>query len=235
LSDPFEFSDEPIDTGFVTATVTTSESEPVREVALTPLAVQAAKALVNLPDISAVELAQMAREIAQDIGLLGTIINKHKLTQAQYDFLEKHNAFFRSTLESEIRNWQSIRSTEVRLRLQAQAALEQQMPGLATRMGNTAEKLGDAVEAAKLFARIAGVDAGTNGPASIGEKYTITIDLGADTSIVIGAQSAAPSGHSPDGFEPLRRNAQGQGQQGALRRNARGQGNIQTLPAIPER
>lgn len=186
--DQTEFTDEPVETGLVTATVT--EPAPVSE--MTPEAIQAAKALVNLPDISAVTLAQLAREIAQDIGLLPAILQRHKLTQAQYEFLEKHNRLFKSILEGEIRNWQSIKSTEVRLRLQAQAALEQQMPGLATRMGNAAEKLSDAVEAAKFFARVAGVDTPQPGAATPGERYTITIDLGADTRITVGAQGGAP-------------------------------------------
>ncbi|MBA1914106.1 hypothetical protein, partial [Escherichia coli] len=141
-------------------------------------AIQAAKALVNLPSISTVELSQIAREIAQDIEQIGAILARHKLTQAHYDFLEKHNKFFKTVLEGEIKNWQSVRSTEARLRLQAQAALEQQMPVIAQRMGSNAEKLADAVEAAKLFADIAGVKAAPGGPVSTGERYQIVIDLG---------------------------------------------------------
>lgn len=193
--DPTEFSEETIDTGF-TATVTDPPAVLPEPVEMTFEAIQAAKALVNLPNVSTVTLAQLAREIAQDIGMLPAILQRHNLTQAQYEWLEKHNKFFKGMLESEIHNWQSIRSTEVRLRLQAQAALEQQMPGLATRMGNAAEKLADAVEAAKFFARVGGVDAPQQGSAAAGERYTITIDLGADTRITVGAQGAAAS--SPD-------------------------------------
>ena len=229
MSDPFEFTDEPIETGLVTATVNPSASEE-----LTPEAIQAAKALVALPDISPVTLAQLARDIAQDIGLLPAILQKHKLTQAQYEFLEKHNAFFRGILANEIKNWQSIRSTEVRLRLQAQAALEQQMPGLATRMGSTAEKLGDAVEAAKLFARIAGVDAAPTGPATTGERYQITIDLGADASVVIGATSGAPQNARTPEQGAAQANPAGGSNAPALRRDGQGQGHLLALPALPE-
>jgi hypothetical protein len=223
--DPFEFTDDPVETGIVTVAVTSE---------LTPEAVQAAKALVNLPDVSPVTLAQLAREIAQDIGLLPAILQKHKLTQAQYEFLEKHNAFFRGILTNEIRNWQSIKSTEVRLRLQAQAALEQQMPTIANRMGNAAEKLGDAVEAAKLFARIAGVDSAPVGPATTGERYQIVIDLGADR-IVVGHESAAPQDTGAPTHGTLQKDGQGQGKLAALRRDAQGAGNLPTLQALPER
>lgn len=204
MSDPTEFTDEPIETGLVTATVT--EPSPVE---LTPEAIQAAKALVNLPEISPVTLAQLAREIAQDIGMLPAILQKHKLTQPQYDFLEKHNSFFRSILTNEIKNWQSIKSTEVRLRLQAQAALEQQMPVIANRMGNAAEKLGDCVEAFKSIARIAGVDTPQSGPVNAGERFQINIDLGADTRITIGAPPASPARPDADSAGAIQSNPQG--------------------------
>jgi hypothetical protein len=207
LSDPTEFTDEPIETGLVTATVTA----PVE---MTPEAIQAAKALVNLPEITTVELAQLAREIAQDIGMLGTILQRHKLTQAQYEFLEKHNVFFRGILTNEIKNWQSIKSTEVRLRLQAQAALEQQMPAIATRMGNAAEKLGDCVEAFKAMSRVAGVDSPPPGAASAGERFQINIDLGADTRITIGTSSPAQNGAAANSGAQLSADAQGSSREG---------------------
>lgn len=232
MSDPFEFTEEPVDTGFVTAAVTAS---PAGEAELTPEAIQAAKALVNLPDISPVALAQLARDIAQDIGMLPAILQRHKLTQPQYDFIEKHNAFFRGVLATEIKNWQSIKSTEVRLRLQAQAALEQHMPSVASRMGNAAEKLGDVVEAFKAVARVAGVDNPPAGPATAGERYQIVIDLGADTNVVIAAKGgAAPGAGAPEQGAPSGQ-SQGRGDAPAVRRDGQGQGNLLALPALPER
>jgi hypothetical protein len=158
---------------------------------------------IELPEISPVVLAQVARAVAQDISLLSTILKKHGLTEEQYEFLEKNNAYFKSTLEQETKNWQSIKSTEARLRLQAQAALESQMPTLATRMGSSSEKLGDAVEAAKLFARIAGVDAAQSGPASAGERFTINIDLGAGANVVIEAGNNSAESMPAVGASPL--------------------------------
>jgi hypothetical protein len=235
MSEPFEFTDEPIETGLeplVTATVT--EPPAVGETEMTPEAVQAAKALVNLPSISAVELAQLAREIAQDIDQIGAILQRHHLTQAHYDFLERHNKFFRQVLESEIRNWQSVKSTETRLRLQAQAALEQVMPVVAQRVGSAAEKLTDVVEGAKFLSRVAGVDAPAVGPAPVGERYKIVIDLGAGSDVVIAAQSGAQAGAGPAAAHHVSDNAQGQGQSSALRRDGQGQGNLPALPAVPE-
>lgn len=232
MSDPFDFTDEPVETGLVTATVT---DVPAGADQLTPEAVQAAKALVNLPEITAVQLAQLAREIAQDIGLLPAILQKYKLTQPQYEFIEKHNAFFRSVLATEIKNWQSIKSTEARLRLQAQAALEQQMPSVANRMGNAAEKLGDVVEAVKAFARIAGVDAPPAGPATTGERYQIVIDLGADSDVVIAAKGGAGAGTVAPAQGEAPGQPAGHGNTPALRRDGQGQANLLPVPALPER
>lgn len=138
-------------------------------------------------DLTAVQLAQLAREIAQDLVDLPTILGKHNITQDQYDFLQEHNAYFKSILASEVQAWQSIKSTEARIRLQAQAVVEEQMPALAARIGGK-EKLSESVEAFKAISRIAGVDTPASGPVASGERYTINIDLGADTRIVIGGQ-----------------------------------------------
>ena len=114
-ADPTEFLDETIETGFVTATVNAPASEErsiveapskpeIKE--LTDDEVQAVKALVGPPDITTVAMAQLAREIAHDIGLLPAILQKYKLTQAQYEYLCKHNKFFKATLQQEVKVWQ---------------------------------------------------------------------------------------------------------------------------------
>lgn len=232
-SDPTEFLDDLVETGFVTVAVNTPSEQPIVSVSEQPIVseppsasaseppaireltheeVQAAKALVGPPDITTVALAQFARELAQDIGLLPAILLKYKLTQAQYEFLEKHNKFFRSTLRQEIKNWQSVTSTEARLRLQAQAALEQQMPIIANRMGNAAEKLGDAVEAFKVVAKIAGVDTPPAGPVAAGERYQIVIDLGAGSDLVIAAKGRAQTGAASAEGSDIRQITKGKGE-----------------------
>lgn len=223
--DPTEFLEQRIDTGFtvavtaseersVSAKATPSEqaslSEPANEETkeetkreLTHDEVQAAKALVGAPNITTVELGQLAREVAQDIALLPAILQKYKLSQAQYEYLCKHNKFFKAALRQEVKVWQGAASTEARLRMQALAALEQQMPVIGNRMGNVAEKLGDVVEAFKVVAKIAGVDAPPSGSATPGERYQIVIDLGAGSDLVIAAKGNAPAGAEPPGGRAL--------------------------------
>jgi len=231
LNEPFDqFTDDPIETGLVPVTATVTE--PVE---MTAEAIQAAKALVNLPSISTVELAQMAREIAQDIDHLGLILTRHKLTQAHYDFLERHNRFFKAVLEQEIKNWQSVRSTEARLKLQAQAALEQVMPVVAQRVGSAAEKLTDVVEGAKFLSRVAGVDTPAVGSASVGERYQITIDLGAGADVVIAAKAGAAPGAAADQKRAIQENGQGPRNSGPIPQITQEPGADRALRQIPER
>lgn len=189
---------EKLDTGLVTAAVTAGE--PVK---LTSEGKEAAKGLLNLKDVAFPILAALARDLAQDIIPLPVLLNKHGLTQNQYDFLAENNEFFKNTLAQECRDWQSISSTEKRLRLQALAALEDKLPTLANRMGSAAEKLGDVVEAAKFFARVAAVDAPANGGAAGGSGFTISIDLGADTRITIGDTSGGAPAADQSGAGPV--------------------------------
>lgn len=179
------FTDTPIETG-ITATV------------MTPAMLDAAKALVKLPDdLTPVALAQLAREIAYDVGKLSVILSKYKLTQVHYDFLCEHNEFFRNALHGQIKEWQAIKTTQERIKLQAAAALEEQMPVLAHRMGRQSEELRDVVEAAKFFARVAGVDNPDQRHGPAGERFTITIDLGGDKLTVGTAGSADDDSASP--------------------------------------
>lgn len=230
MSDPSEFTDEPVETGFVTATVI-----PAAPAELTPEGIQAAKALVNLPELTTVQLAQLGRDIAQDIALLPVILARHKITQPQYEFLIQHNAYFKNIVLTETKNWQSVTSTDARLRLQAQVALEQVLPTVASRMGNAAEELRDVVEGAKFLSRVAGVDAPPSGSVTPGERYQIVIDLGADTNVVIAAKSGAAAGALAPGQSKPPAQSQGPGDRAPLLRERQGPRDVQTLPAIPER
>jgi hypothetical protein len=188
-----DFENELVDTGFdklVTATVTAPE--PPAPAGLTPEGLEALKALVALPaDKSTPQfLMRVSADFAMDIHTTDAILAKHGLSHAQYEFLSQHNEFFKQALLQQAREWGRLTSTQDRLKAEAAAALEEQLPVIAMRMGQRGEKLGDAVEAAKLFAKIAGVDTSPSGPGTSGERFTINIDLGADERIT--ARSGPP-------------------------------------------
>lgn len=173
----------------ITATVTTG---------LTPEGLDALKAIVALPkQFGPPEMVALARDLATNIHPLNVILLNHNVSNVQYEFLTEHNAFFKKTLEALSLEWQGVTKTVDRLRMQAQAALEAQLPSIASRMGKQSEKLIDAVEAAKLFAKIGDVDGGASGGNASGERFTISIDLGADSRLVIGNAGSAPQSTQP--------------------------------------
>jgi hypothetical protein len=183
------FENELVETGFDLITATVNPG-------LTPEGIEALKSLVALPADKATPhfLMAVARELAMDVHTVDNVIAKHGLTHAQYDFLAKHNAFFKQALLQQISEWQRLDSTQARLKAEAAAALEEQLPVLASRMGSRSEKLSDAVEAAKLFAKIAGVDSAPGGTAAAGERFTINIDLGADERLTVRSGQDQVSG-----------------------------------------
>ena len=195
-------ADEEVDTGFdavyagekweeVTAVVTEPIEPPTPEpVALTEVGKQAAKALVQLPDIQYTSLAQLARDIAMDIKEHHVVLSAHGLTQAQYDYLEANNEFYVAALKAACIEWHAPLSTQERIKLGAAAILEDSLPGLGSRMQNAREQLSGVIEAAKLFAKVAGVGERDTGTAAPGERFTINIDLGSDQKVVVSSGPA---------------------------------------------
>lgn len=162
---------------------------------LTPAGVQAAKSLVKLPEISWSDLAKLAREIAMNIKERHVILKEFKLSDVQYDFLEAHNEFYREALANACREWHAPLSTQERIKVEAAAILEDSLLGLGARIQNKGEGLPGVVEAAKLFAKIAGVGERETASAAPGERFTINIDLGGDRSLTVSSGSGAePAG-----------------------------------------
>ena len=209
----------------VTATVTK----------LTPDGVQAAKALLSLPALTAQMLARLARELAMDIRPQLDILKDYGLNRVQYDFLREHNEFFKAALYASVIEWNSAMSTPERIKAQAAAALEDKLPDLAIRMGNKSEGLPGVVEAAKLFAKIAGVGERDMGNVATGERFTITINLGADERLVVGApKEISAAGVSAAGAGKIPVDAEGQDRAQALRPIAEGAGNASTFRLVSQ-
>ena len=128
------------------------------------------------------ELASLAREVAMDIKELPDILRTYKLTEKAYlDICDV--PFYKRALEVSTIEWNSALSTHERIRLEAAATLENALPGLSARMNNKEEAFPAAIEAGKLFAKIAGLDTQLKSEGSPGEKFTININLGADAKL----------------------------------------------------
>jgi hypothetical protein len=136
------------------------------------------------PALSEGMLIKLAREIAMDIQPLDTILKDNGVNQDQWDAIQS-NTRFRMILESETSAWGSALNTQERLRLKSAAALEEWLPELFTRMNDRDESLNAKVEAGKLISRWAGVGIGGTQGVEGSEKFSVTINLGADNQIKI--------------------------------------------------
>lgn len=179
----------------VTVTVTMPEVVPV----ITPEAREAAKILLQLPkDLDTHKLATLAREIAMDIKEVSTVLKTYGLTESQYEFV-KENPFFKRMLENEIITWNSSLSTHDRIRIEAAAILEDNLPTLGARMVKAGEGLPGVVEAGKLFAKIAGLETPDKAAAAPGEKFRITINLGSDVVVKHQTKDISPAARTIEG------------------------------------
>jgi hypothetical protein len=221
--------DEPVDTGFgdvlagaavwkppeetspaiqITATVNpppqpAAVEAPTQNPGLTAEGIQAAKSLVRLPNMTYTDLARMARDVAMDIKELHVILSDYKLDQAQYDFLEAHNEFYKSALGAACKEWHAPLSTAERIKVEAAAILEDSLIGLGARMRNSSEGLPGVVEVGKLFAKIAGVGEREAGSAAPGERFTINIDLGGDQKITVASSPPPAVPQNPNSVRTL--------------------------------
>lgn len=135
--------------------------------------------MLHLPkDLDQAKLAKLAREVAMDIKEIGDIIRVYGLDLNQYEFV-KEIPFYKNALEVEMLAWNSSLSAPERVKLQAAAILEESLPALGMRMSKPGENLTGVVEAAKLFAKIGGLDLQEKqGGGAPGERFNININIG---------------------------------------------------------
>ena len=125
-------------------------------------------------ELFAVNLAQLAREIAMDIFPLDQILALHKLTDHQWEKIQDSQHFQRM-LTSMITEWESAMNTRERLKAKAQTGLEMNLDSLVLDVSDLSIPLAQRVEAAKFLARIGEVD-GSQG--ATGNGFSITLNIG---------------------------------------------------------
>lgn len=161
----------------ITATVSRPFNQAVSNY-LVALSLQAPRAATPMPpEISLMEMARLAREIATDLRELPDILRIFSLTPEQYARI-KTMPFFINALETSTLEWNSALNTHERIKLEAACALEDALPSLSARMKKSDEALPGVVEAGKLFAKIAGLGEREQNQGAPGERFTITINLG---------------------------------------------------------
>lgn len=122
-------------------------------------------------------MLSLAREFAMDIFDIETILNNHKITQKEWQRIEK-NPRFQALLDEAIRAWNSATNTSERVKLKFMSTLELAIPEMWERLVDP--KFGDnaKVELFKALQRGAGVGAAGVDAQLAGERFKLVINIG---------------------------------------------------------
>lgn len=126
---------------------------------------------------------KLAREIAMDIRPLDDILVAHGVNTSDWENISK-NPSFQGLLRSEIEAWQSATNTAERVKIKSLAFVEEALPEFYARAHDPKEPLSAKVEVLKTISKFAGVGQSIDGT-NLGEKLTVTINLGTDHSLKI--------------------------------------------------
>ena len=134
--------------------------------------------------INELTLLKLAREIAMDILPMENILNTHQIDSYQWDNIQ-NSPRFQELLRSETEAWNSATNTAERVRLKSLSFVEEALPEFFSRAHDSRETLTAKNEVLKTVARFAGIGASGMDSAILGEKFFVTINLGADQTFKI--------------------------------------------------
>ena len=174
-------NDEPIDTGLGDLII---ESVSPTAPALVTAAVTV-KPKADLPKgFSLPQVMSLARDMAVMLFDEPTILDNNGITEEQLNYL-KENEFFKQQLELASAEWHSIKSVNQRIALGAAMIVEDALPTIGARLKTSQEPLAGVVQGLTAVSKIAGLGEKPQGQQTPGEKFTITINLGAANQKVI--------------------------------------------------
>lgn len=132
-------------------------------------------------------LVRLTREIAMDIHPIEVILKNHKIDDAQWQIIQQSQRF-RGLLATAVEEWSSALNTAERVKIKSLSCIEEALPEFFGKMHDPNENLPAKVKALEVFGNFAGLNAklaqmGGNG----GEKFSVTINLGADNQLKITA------------------------------------------------
>lgn len=118
-----------------------------------------------------------------DLRNLEDILGSHGISQPEWDDISKQHTF-QKLLLSEVEAWESATNTAERVKLKSLAFVEEALPEFYARAHDRAEPLSAKVEVLKTISKFAGVGQSVDST-NIGDKLTVTINLGSDHSLKI--------------------------------------------------
>jgi len=137
-------------------------------------------AIINASEDSG--LVRLAREIAINHFPVETILKTYQVTPEAWTSI-KGNPRFQQLLKAEIEAWNGALNTHERTSLKAAAMIEDYLPEGNSRLHSPQETLNSKVELLKLLARIAGMGVTGADITTVGERFSVTINLGADNKL----------------------------------------------------
>lgn len=135
-----------------------------------------------VPAFNEVTLVKLARELALGILPVKTILELHQIDPNSWETIQKHPRFLQ-VLEAETAAWSSALNTHERVKLKSAAMIEEWLPEAYTRMHDRNETLTSRTELGKLIRDLAGFSKQGVGVEATGEKFSVTINLGADREL----------------------------------------------------
>lgn len=161
-----------------------------------------------LPDgFSIPAVVALASDLAMGMLEEAAILRKHGITPAQYATLQQV-PYFTKVVDQMAREWHAPTNSQQRLATQTSLGLERVLPDVIARVTAKNEELTGIAQIIKILADIAGASGNARAVAPPGEKFKITINLGADTEIynktkpIVTVEAAAPSS-DPAPVQPL--------------------------------
>lgn len=143
------------------------------------------------PSHSDLQLVKLAREIAMDIHPLETILEQYRLSLDEWEIL-KNNGKFQALLKSETEAWGTALNTQERVKLKAAAMIEEWLPELNARLHDIDETLPAKIEGGKMLTRIAGMGLPGQVEGAMPERFTVTINLGAQAPPIEISKDVTP-------------------------------------------
>lgn len=160
--------------------------------------------LADPPEFLRPDTASLARELAQDIRPVDDVVKDYGYTGAHDPLFQAvlTTNDFRRFLEEAMREWNNADSTKKRIRLKAQAAMEEGLPRLFETFNNAIDPK-DRIDAGKLLAKLAGFEDQQNPNAMGGESGGVKIVINIGTRRVETNLPAQPKVIDPQGSPVL--------------------------------
>lgn len=124
-------------------------------------------------------LVKLSREIAMNIFDIETILERYKVDENTWEFIQYHPRFIQ-LLQNAITEWESALNTEERVKVKSATMIELWLAHASTLLHRDTEDTGKKTELAKFIARLANMGLGNAQVQGGGERLSIVINLGSD-------------------------------------------------------